>query len=50
MFGIDPLYVMIMLPALILASLATFLTRSTFAKYSRQVASSGLTGVLGGRR
>lgn len=43
MFGIDSVYGMIMLPALILAGLVTLPTRSTFGKYSRQRASSGLT-------
>ena len=50
MFGIDPLYVMIMLPALILAGLATLLTKLTFGKYSKQRASSGLTGAQAAQR
>lgn len=50
MFGIDPLYMMIMLPALILAGLATLLTKSTFNKYSKQRASSGLTGAQAAQR
>ena len=40
----DPLYLMLALPGLALALLATWLTRSTFAKYARVAASSGLTG------
>lgn len=43
-YQIDPLYVMLMLPALILAGAASLLTRSAFSKYSRYRASSGLTG------
>lgn len=50
MFGIDPLYIMIMLPALILAGLASLLTRSTFSRYSKQRASSGLTGAQAAQR
>jgi Zn-dependent membrane protease YugP len=50
MFGIDPLYIMIMLPALILAGLAALLTKTTFAKYSRQRPSSGLTGAQAAQR
>jgi uncharacterized protein len=50
MFGIDPLYMMFMLPALLLAGLATMLTRSAFGKYSRQRASSGLTGAQAAQR
>lgn len=44
MFGIDPLYMIMILPALILAGVATLLTRTTFNKYSKQRASSGFTG------
>ena len=40
----DPLYLKLVLPGLALALLATWLTRSTFARYSHVVASSGLTG------
>ena len=40
----DPLYLMLALPGLALALLATWLTRSTFGKYSRVAASSGFTG------
>ena len=46
----DPLYMMIMLPALILAGLASLLTRFTFNKYSKQRASSGLTGAQAAQR
>ncbi len=44
MFYIDPLYLIIVSPALILAIFATILTQSTFAKFSRIRASSGMTG------
>lgn len=44
MFFIDPLYIMILAPGLILAGIATFVTTSTFKKYSRVAASSGLSG------
>jgi len=44
MFFIDPLYIMILAPGLILAFIATMITKSTFKKYSRIASSSGLTG------
>ena len=44
----DPLYMMMILPGVALALLATFVTKTTFAKYSRVAASSGLSGVRGG--
>ncbi len=50
MYGIDPLYIMFMLPALILAGLASLLTRTTFSKYSKQRASSGCTGAEAAER
>lgn len=50
MFGFDPLYVMLMLPALILAGLATLVTRGAFSKYSQRRASSGLTGAQAAER
>jgi len=40
----DPLYLMMLAPAMILAMLASFYTKSTFQKYSRVRSSSGLTG------
>ena len=40
----DPLYMMMVLPGVALALLATFLTKTTFAKYSRVAASSGVSG------
>lgn len=42
--GIDPLYWIMMLPALLLSLAATLLTRVTFNKYSTVPASSGMTG------
>lgn len=41
---LDPLYLLFLLPALLLAGWATFITKSTFAKYAKVPASSGLTG------
>lgn len=40
----DPLFLLFMIPGLIISLLATFMTKSTFAKYSRIPASSRLTG------
>lgn len=40
----DPLYMIMLLPALTLAGIASLITRSTFSKYARISASSGLTG------
>ncbi|MDP6523929.1 MAG: zinc metallopeptidase [Kiritimatiellia bacterium] len=46
MFGwlMDPMYLAFLLPAMILAGLATLYTKSTFKRYSRKAASSGMTG------
>lgn len=41
---IDPLYALMLLPAIVLSGFATILTRSTFARYSGVPASSGMTG------
>jgi Zn-dependent membrane protease YugP len=46
----DPLYFYLALPGLLLALLATWLTRSTFAKYGRVRAASGLTGAEAAER
>jgi Zn-dependent membrane protease YugP len=43
-------YIIFMLPALILAGLATLFTKLTFSKYSRQAAASGMTGEQAARR
>ena len=40
----DPVYLLFMAPGMILALIATFKTRSTFDKYARVGASSGMTG------
>lgn len=50
MFGIDPLYIMLMIPALILAGAATLVTKLTFNKYSKQRALSGVTGAVAAQR
>ena len=46
----DPLYMMMILPGVALALLATFVTKSTFAKYAQVAASSGLSGSQAARR
>ncbi len=43
-------YIIFMLPALILAGLASLLTKTTFSKYSKQRASSGYTGAEAAER
>ncbi len=48
--GIDPLYWMMMLPALLLSLAATLLTRGIFKKYSTVPASSGMTGAQAAAR
>lgn len=40
----DPLYLMMLAPAMLLAGFASFYTKSRFRKYSQVRASSGLTG------
>lgn len=44
MFGIDPLYLIMMAPALVLALIAQALVKGAFAKYSKVRSYSGLTG------
>lgn len=46
----DPVFLLFMIPGLILSLLASFLTKSTFAKYSRVRAYSGLTGAQAAHR
>jgi len=46
----DPVYMMVAIPCMILAGIATMLTKSTFAKYSKVPSSSGLTGYQAARR
>ncbi len=48
--GLDPLYWMLALPGLILAGIATMLTKSTFARYARTRAASGMTGAQAAAR
>ena len=44
MFLFDFNYLIWMIPAFVLAGLATFITRTTFKRYSKIRASSGVTG------
>lgn len=46
----DPLYLLFMLPGLLLAGIASMLTQTTFNKYSRVAASSGMTGAQAAER
>jgi Zn-dependent membrane protease YugP len=46
----DPMYLLFMLPALILAGIASAKTKGTFKKYSRIAASSRLSGAQAARR
>ena len=46
---LDPLYMMMILPGVVLALIATFVTKSTFSKYARVAASSGFTGAQAAR-
>ena len=46
----DPLYLMMLIPAMILAGIASFYTRSTFKRYARTAARSGLTGAQAAAR
>jgi Zn-dependent membrane protease YugP len=46
----DPLYLIMILPALLLAIIATLITKSTFAKYAKVAASSRLTGAQAAER
>ena len=41
---IDPLYLLVALPAFLLSAWASFYTKSTFGKYSRVASASGYTG------
>jgi Zn-dependent membrane protease YugP len=46
----DPLFMMLALPGLLLGMLAAFLTKSTFAKYAQVGVQSGLTGAEAARQ
>jgi Zn-dependent membrane protease YugP len=50
MFYFDPLYMMMLLPAIILATIASLLVKSTFNRYSRVRAYSGMTGAQAAER
>ena len=50
MLFFDPLYLLLAAPGLILALIATVLTRTTFSKYSKIVASSHMTGAQAAQR
>jgi hypothetical protein len=47
---IDPLYMMVMIPAMVLAGIASLMTQGTFSAYSRRRAASGLTGAEAAER
>ncbi|HQE60282.1 MAG TPA: zinc metallopeptidase, partial [Spirochaetota bacterium] len=44
MFGIDPLYIAMILPVLLFSMWASVKVKSSFSKYSKIPASSGMTG------
>ena len=46
----DPIYMMLMLPAIALSLWASFRTKSTFKKYSKQRAMTGMSGEQAARR
>ena len=48
-FGSFGYYLWVLVPSLILAGFATWLTKSTFAKYARRAASSRMTGAQAAR-
>ena len=50
MFFIDPVYIVIMLPAIILAGFASLRVKTTFNKYSKIRAYSGMTGAQAAKR
>lgn len=50
MFYFDPLYLIFMIPAMILAGIATAKTKSAFNKYSRIASCTRLTGAQAARR
>lgn len=49
-FGIDPLYIVMMLPMLLISIYVSFRVKSAFNKYSRYAANSGVTGAETARR
>ena len=50
MFFIDPFYIVIMLPAIVLAGFASLKVKTTFNKYSKIRAYSGMTGAQAAKR
>jgi Zn-dependent membrane protease YugP len=50
MFGLDMTYYFFLIPGMVLAGIAAMLTKSTFKKYSKQAASTGLTGAQAAQR
>lgn len=44
LFGIDPLYWIMMIPVMIFSGIASFRVKSSFKKYSRVATRSGMTG------
>jgi uncharacterized protein len=50
MFFIDPFYIVIMIPALVLAGVASLTVKTTFKKYSKVRSYSGMTGAQAAER
>ncbi|MBP7296690.1 MAG: zinc metallopeptidase, partial [Acidobacteria bacterium] len=50
MFGIDPLYWMLMLPVMLLSFFASFRVKSAFKKYSQVRTAFGITGAQAARQ
>lgn len=50
LYGLDPVFFMVVGPGLLLGMIAAWLTRSTFAKYARVGSRSGLTGAEAARQ
>jgi hypothetical protein len=50
MYGFDPLYLVLLAPALVLSLWASFRTKSAFNKYSRVRVATGLTGAQAAKR
>lgn len=50
MLGLDPLYMILLLPCIALSALASLLVKRAFGKYSKERCSSGLTGAAAAKR
>ena len=50
MFYIDPLYIILVMPAIILSVITSFMVNSTFDKYSKVRSHRGITGAEAARR